>query len=604
MKSAAAIFLLCFINSLSFAQNIDSLLAEISKSNDPEKKFELWTYAAMGYQTQRNDSGFRLALVQMLQNAMESKNDTLIFNSYFFLGGYYENKADFNHSLENHFKALRVAEKGKMNAGICLANEQAAVVYKQLGNSELALYHLKIAETYLSDSTVISSVPWVERAVYANTAEIYLQLNKPDSALIYALLADNVVDKKNDLFGYTQLLGILGTIYSKLDKDSMAQFYFKKGIAISDSTAQDISLVSTLNGYSSFLLKRGEIQEAKKYGLESLNEHRKRFDKYGTLSIEIADVLAKIYSATQQYDSAYYYATWRDSQKDSVFNEQKLAAINDLTFSEKIKGTEEKMKQQEYEIRQKQIQMYFLLAGLLLLAVVAYVSYRSFVNKKRDALIIEKEKERSDKLLLNILPAETAEELKSTGTAEAKSFDEVTVMFTDFKNFTQASEKMSAKELVREINYIFSEFDKIISKHNIEKIKTIGDSYMCAGGLPVANKTNATDVISASLEIQKFMKQLKEERQQENKHSFEIRIGCHTGPVVAGIVGIKKFAYDIWGDTVNIASRMESSGEQGKVNISGTTHELVKEKFSCTYRGKIQAKNKGEIDMYFVEAGG
>ncbi|MBX7139601.1 MAG: adenylate/guanylate cyclase domain-containing protein [Chitinophagales bacterium] len=604
MKSAAAIFLLCFINSLSFAQNIDSLLAEISKSNDPEKKFELWTYAAMGYQTQRNDSGFQLALVQMLQNAMESKNDTLIFNSYFFLGGYYENKADFNHSLENHFKALRVAEKGKMNAGICLANEQAAVVYKQLGNSELALYHLKIAETYLSDSTVISSVPWVERAVYANTAEIYLQLNKPDSALIYALLADNVVDKKNDLFGYTQLLGILGTIYSKLDKDSMAQFYFKKGIAISDSTAQDISLVSTLNGYSSFLLKRGEIQEAKKYGLESLNEHRKRFDKYGTLSIEIADVLAKIYSATQQYDSAYYYATWRDSQKDSVFNEQKLAAINDLTFSEKIKGTEEKMKQQEYEIRQKQIQMYFLLAGLLLLAVVAYVSYRSFVNKKRDALIIEKEKERSDKLLLNILPAETAEELKSTGTAEAKSFDEVTVMFTDFKNFTQASEKMSAKELVREINYIFSEFDKIISKHNIEKIKTIGDSYMCAGGLPVANKTNATDVISASLEIQKFMKQLKEERQQESKHSFEIRIGCHTGPVVAGIVGIKKFAYDIWGDTVNIASRMESSGEQGKVNISGTTHELVKEKFSCTYRGKIQAKNKGEIDMYFVEAGG
>ncbi|MBS1657939.1 MAG: adenylate/guanylate cyclase domain-containing protein [Bacteroidetes bacterium] len=604
MKSAAAIFLLCFFRSLSFAQSIDSLLAEISKTNDPEKKFELWTYAAMGYQSQRNDSGFQLALVQMLQNAMESKNDTLIFNSYFFLGGYYENKADFNHSLENHFKALRVAEKGKMNAGICLANEQAAVVYKQLGNSELALYHLKIAETYLSDSTVISSVPWVERAVYANTAEIYLQLNKPDSALIYALLADNVVDKKNDLFGYTQLLGILGTIYSKLDKDSMAQFYFKKGIAISDSTAQDISLVSTLNGYSSFLLKRGEIQEAKKYGLESLNEHRKRFDKYGTLSIEIADVLAKIYSATQQYDSAYYYATWRDSQKDSVFNEQKLAAINDLTFSEKIKGTEEKMKQQEYEIRQKQIQMYFLLAGLLLLAVVAYVSYRSFVNKKRDALIIEKEKERSDKLLLNILPAETAEELKSTGTAEAKSFDEVTVMFTDFKNFTQASEKMSAKELVREINYIFSEFDKIISKHNIEKIKTIGDSYMCAGGLPVANKTNATDVISASLEIQKFMKQLKEERQQENKHSFEIRIGCHTGPVVAGIVGIKKFAYDIWGDTVNIASRMESSGEQGKVNISGTTHELVKEKFSCTYRGKIQAKNKGEIDMYFVEAGG
>jgi len=209
---------------------------------------------------------------------------------------------------------------------------------------------------------------------------------------------------------------------------------------------------------------------------------------------------------------------------------------------------------------------------------------------------------KNEELLLNILPSETAEELKATGTAEAKSFDEVTVMFTDFKNFTQASEKMNAKELVSEINYIFSGFDKIISKHNIEKIKTIGDSYMCAGGLPVANKTNAVDVVSAALGIQHFMNQLKDEREKENKRSFEIRIGIHTGPVVAGIVGVKKFAYDIWGDTVNIASRMESSGEVGKVNISGATYELVKEKFQCTYRGKIPAKNKGEIDMYFVEA--
>ena len=214
---------------------------------------------------------------------------------------------------------------------------------------------------------------------------------------------------------------------------------------------------------------------------------------------------------------------------------------------------------------------------------------------------LAKEKKLSDDLLLNILPSEVAEELKQKGSAEAKQFDEVTVMFTDFKDFTQVSEKLTPAELVAEIHDFFKAFDNIISRYNIEKIKTIGDSYMCAGGLPVPNKTNAIDVITAAMEIQQFTKEHIQQRAKEGKVSLEIRIGIHTGQVVAGIVGIKKFAYDIWGDTVNIASRMESSGEAGKINISGSTYELVKEKFNCLYRGKIEAKHKGMIDMYFVE---
>ena len=214
---------------------------------------------------------------------------------------------------------------------------------------------------------------------------------------------------------------------------------------------------------------------------------------------------------------------------------------------------------------------------------------------------LEEEKKKSDKLLLNILPAEVAHELKLKGKTDAKTFSMVTVMFTDFKDFSKVSEKESAELLVAEIDHCFSGFDKIVQKHGIEKIKTVGDAYICAGGMPVLTYTHAIDTVNAAIEIRDFMLARQAEKEARGEVPFEMRIGIHTGPVVAGIVGIKKFAYDIWGDTVNIASRMESSGEAGKVNISGTTYQLVKDHFECTYRGKIKAKNKGEIDMYFAE---
>jgi ligand-binding sensor domain-containing protein/class 3 adenylate cyclase len=220
------------------------------------------------------------------------------------------------------------------------------------------------------------------------------------------------------------------------------------------------------------------------------------------------------------------------------------------------------------------------------------------VAEKRE---VEKQKLRSDELLLNILPVEVADELKQTGHCKAKTFSMVTVMFADFKDFTHVSEKVSAELLVDEINYCFSAFDEILQKHDVEKIKTVGDAYICASGLPVLSYTHAMDMVTTAIEIRDFMITRKKEKENRGEIPFQLRIGIHTGPVVAGIVGVKKFQYDIWGDTVNLAARMESSGEAGQVNISGTTYELVKDKFNCSYRGKIQAKNKGEIDMYFVD---
>jgi len=215
---------------------------------------------------------------------------------------------------------------------------------------------------------------------------------------------------------------------------------------------------------------------------------------------------------------------------------------------------------------------------------------------------LQLEKNKSDDLLLNILPLDTANELKLNGFAKPKHYDEVTVLFTDFKNFTKISEKLSAVELVEEINFCYSNFDRIITKFGIEKIKTIGDSYMCVGGLDNNTKQNVVNTVLAAIEIRDFIETEKERRSLNDQFYFDIRIGLHTGSVIAGIVGIKKFAYDIWGNTVNIASRMESASEPGKINVSGETYELIKTHFNCEYRGKVMAKNKGDIDMYFVES--
>jgi class 3 adenylate cyclase len=205
-------------------------------------------------------------------------------------------------------------------------------------------------------------------------------------------------------------------------------------------------------------------------------------------------------------------------------------------------------------------------------------------------------------LLLNILPYEIAEELKAKGEAEARTFDNVTILFSDFKDFTQASEKLSATDLVAEINTCFKAFDQIMDKYSIEKIKTIGDAYMAVGGLPVPSADSAKNTVLAALEMQSLIIERKAQNEAVNKPAFEMRAGIHTGSVVAGIVGAKKFQYDIWGDTVNTASRMETSGEVGQVNISEVTYELIKNhsEFTFTSRGKVEVKGKGEVAMWFV----
>jgi class 3 adenylate cyclase len=220
------------------------------------------------------------------------------------------------------------------------------------------------------------------------------------------------------------------------------------------------------------------------------------------------------------------------------------------------------------------------------------------INKRTEDLIIEKEK--SEALLANVLPKNTASEIMSKGKATKIKYNFVTVLFSDIQGFTRIAEEMNPEVLIDELDKFFFYFDSVVEKYGIEKIKTIGDAYMCAGGIPEKNRTNPVEVILAALEMKAYMTRLKELSEVQGMKYWDIRIGIHTGTVVAGVVGQKKLSYDIWGDTVNTASRMESSGEAGKINISGTTYEFVKEFFSCEYRGKMPVKYKGELEMYFV----
>ena len=225
-------------------------------------------------------------------------------------------------------------------------------------------------------------------------------------------------------------------------------------------------------------------------------------------------------------------------------------------------------------------------------------SLEQIINKRTEDLIIEKEK--TEALLANVLPRNTASEIMEKGKATKIKYNFVTVLFSDIQGFTKIAEEMNPEMLIDELDKFFFYFDSVVEKFGIEKIKTIGDAYMCAGGIPEKNRTNPVEVILAALEMKAYMNKLKLTSEIEGMKYWDIRIGIHTGTVVAGVVGQKKLSYDIWGDTVNTASRMESSGEAGKINISGTTYEFVKEFFTCEYRGKMPVKYKGELEMYFV----
>jgi class 3 adenylate cyclase len=348
---------------------------------------------------------------------------------------------------------------------------------------------------------------------------------------------------------------------------------------------------------SDLYLNQGDWDAALGYAQRSLE----LAEKYG-LKDEISKAnlqLSKLYEGSGNAEASLKYFKDHISYKDSVNNISAVQQMANIRTDFEISQKQLEVDLLNQQKRNQRIVVIATIIALILIIGLAIGLFRrnKFIEKTKQ--LVEIEKDRSDKLLLNILPEGTAKELKDNGKVNPQKFDSVTVMFTDFEAFTKYSQDLTPELLVKSVDYHFSKFDQIIEKYGLEKIKTIGDSYMCAGGLPIATKDHAQKMLHAAFEIRDFIENIKSSEVREITH-FNIRIGIHTGPVVAGVVGIKKFAYDIWGDTVNIASRLESNSEPGKINISENTYQLIKDSFECEYRGEIKAKNKGMMKMYYV----
>ncbi len=326
--------------------------------------------------------------------------------------------------------------------------------------------------------------------------------------------------------------------------------------------------------------------------------------------------------ADVQHSRAELFAKTSNFKKAYEFLQEYISLNEKYLDDERVKAVTEMMEKYESEKKARQIQQLkienldaelkneritktrnnFLYAGAGIFLIAVGLWWRlTFVHKSRAA--IQKEKDISEGLLLNILPASVADELKIKGRADAQLFPAATILFSDFKSFTNIASTLSAEELVDELNACFKTFDEIMTKHGLEKIKTIGDAYMAAASVPANNVSTAKEAVLAAIEMQAFIIGRKKERDESGKIGFEMRVGIHSGPVVAGIVGVKKFQYDIWGDTVNTANRMEANGEPGRINISEATYQLLREdsRFTFIPRGLIEAKGKGEMAMYFVE---
>lgn len=354
-----------------------------------------------------------------------------------------------------------------------------------------------------------------------------------------------------------------------------------------------------------------EYQEKLRLEASTVRIEKEALKDLTTTVTKLNDVKEFLSDKMQQNEQVIRNMSKENLVKEAIL-EKNQRLIDSISFEAAIDSIimdannfELQKKDSELKLKESQRNLFLALAGLVLL-ISGFLYYRFSLarsyNKQLEEknAIIEHEKHRSDELLLNILPEEVANELKTSGKVAAQQYSIATILFADFVNFSQISRTLTPQELIRDLDYCFSKFDAITGIHGVEKIKTIGDAYMVVAGVPAIMENHAEAAVNTAIGFINMLQEWNKERLKKNQLPFNIRVGLHSGPVCAGVVGTKKFVFDVWGDAVNIASRMESSAEPGRINISESTYHLIKNKFKCEPRGAIVTKNMGELKMYYI----
>ena len=536
--------------------------------------FDYWNQALEIFESIKDDAG----TANMLSN----------------IGGIYLNQGADEKALEYSLRSLKIAERLGDTLRLISALSNIGSTYHNKKDSTALEYYNKVLPLVENSPDKIEEYVLIT----GNMGELYYDHNDNAKALEYY---QKSIKAAGTNFSSAFSVNGIGKIYLKEGNYALAHSSHKKALEIAEKFDDQLQLVRSLHSIGTVYYAEGKTDLA----IDYLNLARTNAEAMDDVDIELLEIyqeLASAYSKNKDYTNAFTYQTKYVEYKDELYNIENKKKLNKIQFDFELSKKDGELALNEEKLKSEKQARLGITITLGIMIASAFVIYRYYLKSLKTNKILDKQKDQIEGLLLNILPKEVASELQNKGISKPRYYKEVCVLFSDFKGFTLIADKMSPSELVEELNECFIAFDSIADKYGLEKIKTIGDSYMCASNLPSDLPDHFYKMIKGGMEMQQFIEGWNAGRLIEGKEPWQIRIGVHAGPVVAGVVGKKKYAYDIWGSTVNIASRMESSGTPGKVNISEFTYEKVKDRFECVHRGKISAKNVGDMEMYYVES--
>jgi len=509
------------------------------------------------------------------------------------IGAVYNSTGDYPKSIDYHLRCLRIAEKNKDDFRMATALQNIGAVYSNMEDFEGS-------EKYYNQAMVLCEKIGYEKCigiVSMNLSEVYRDQGDFEKAASSIEESKVIFEKLNDpslpeaMIASAHLASENGNFEEAVIESNAAYELAKENDSKVFMQRAKVVLGIAYNGLGKYSLARDALNEATTMGeevgpnldLQQAYEGLKEAYVGLELPVKVVEVQEELISLNKQ-----------------IYDNEKNNTIANLELSFDLENKESEIALLNADIERANLQRNFFLAsaGLLFLLAIGGIARFRFI--RRTNKIITEERNKADQLLLNILPEETAKELKTNGTVIPKKYGHTTVLFTDFVGFSKEASDLEPEDLVRSIDFYFKHFDKIIEKHNLEKIKTIGDSYMCVGGLPMENTTNTIDALTAAWEILEFVKDTSD-NPPKGITPFQIRIGLNSGPLVAGVVGTRKFQYDIWGDTVNVASRMESNSEPNQINVSENVFSAVKDQVRFKHRGEIEVKNMGVMKMYYLD---